>query len=112
MDFIYGQTLEDVILNRGKIPEKEVKEWFYQIADVIKYLHSREPKIIFRDLKPSNVMLTSDNEIKLIDFGIARTLKMRNLQIQRTMYLKVSHHRNNMVLVNQMKDLIFILLGH
>ncbi len=75
MDFIYGQTLEDVILSRGKIPEKEVKEWFYQIADVIKYLHSREPKIIFRDLKPSNVMLTSDNEIKLIDFGIARTFK-------------------------------------
>lgn len=51
MDFIYGQTLEEVILNRGKIPEKEVKEWFYQIADVIKYLHSREPKIIFRDFK-------------------------------------------------------------
>ena len=75
MDLIDGETLDQVIMRRGCIPEGEVRNWIYQIADVLKYLHSREPKIIFRDLKPSNVMLTKENEIKLIDFGIARTFK-------------------------------------
>ena len=75
MDLIDGQTLDEVIKKRGKIPENEVREWINQLADVLKYLHSRDPKIIFRDLKPSNVMLTKDNQIKLIDFGIARTFK-------------------------------------
>ncbi|WP_338558622.1 serine/threonine-protein kinase [Paraclostridium sordellii] len=75
MDLIDGETLDEVIKKRGKIPENEVREWINQLADVLKYLHSREPKIIFRDLKPSNVMLTKDNQIKLIDFGIARTFK-------------------------------------
>lgn len=75
MDLIEGETLDQVIRRRGKIPEYEVRDWINQIADVLKYLHSRDPKIIFRDLKPSNVMITKDNEIKLIDFGIARTFK-------------------------------------
>lgn len=75
MDLIDGETLDEVIKKRGSIPEYEVRNWIYQISDVLKYLHSRNPKIIFRDLKPSNVMLTKENEIKLIDFGIARTFK-------------------------------------
>lgn len=75
MDLIEGETLAQVVKRRGKIPEKEVREWLDQLSDVLNYLHNREPKIIFRDLKPSNVMLTKDNEIKLIDFGIARTFK-------------------------------------
>lgn len=75
MDLIDGETLDQVIRKRGKIPESEVREWIYQLADVLKYLHSRDPKVIFRDLKPSNVMITKDNQIKLIDFGIARTFK-------------------------------------
>ncbi|MEG2787918.1 MAG: serine/threonine-protein kinase [Romboutsia sp.] len=75
MDLIDGETLDEVIKKRGKIPEDEVRDWINQLADVLKYLHSRDPKVIFRDLKPSNVMLTKDNQIKLIDFGIARTFK-------------------------------------
>lgn len=75
MDLIDGETLDQVIKKRGKIPEDEVREWINQLSDVLKYLHSRDPKVIFRDLKPSNVMLTKDNQIKLIDFGIARTFK-------------------------------------
>lgn len=75
MDLIEGENLDQVIKRRGKIPESEVREWLSQLCDVLSYLHSREPKIIFRDLKPSNVMLTKDNEIKLIDFGIARSFK-------------------------------------
>lgn len=75
MDLIEGETLDQVVRRRGKIPESEVREWLSQLTDVLSYLHNRDSKIIFRDLKPSNVMLTKDNEIKLIDFGIARTFK-------------------------------------
>lgn len=75
MDLIEGETLEQIVKRRGAIPESEVREWLDQLSDVLSYLHSRQPKIIFRDLKPSNIMITKDNEIKLIDFGIARTFK-------------------------------------
>lgn len=47
-------------------------EWALQIVDVLAYLHSQDPPIIFRDLKPANVMVQPDNNIRLIDFGIAR----------------------------------------
>lgn len=75
MDLIEGKNLDEVIKEKGKLDESQVRNYLNQIADVLKYLHSREPKVIFRDLKPSNVMLTKDDEIKLIDFGISRTFK-------------------------------------
>lgn len=80
MDFIEGETLQQVIDRRGRIPEDEVANWFGQLADVFGYLHNHRPAIIFRDLKPSNVMLAHDNEIKLIDFGIARHFNPINAQ--------------------------------
>ena len=72
MDYIEGETLEDILQKRGAIDENTVREWLNQLYDVLHYLHSREPKVIFRDLKLSNIILNEDNEIKLIDFGIAR----------------------------------------
>src|SRR5215469_2839316 len=74
MDFIDGTTLEQHQQSRsnGPLPETEVLRWAEQIASVLGYLHSQRPPIIFRDLKPSNIMLTSAGQIKLIDFGIAR----------------------------------------
>lgn len=75
MDYIEGETLEEVASRRGQIPEAEVLNWTKQLCDVLEYLHSHHPPIIFRDLKPSNIMLTTDGDIKLIDFGIARHFK-------------------------------------
>jgi tRNA A-37 threonylcarbamoyl transferase component Bud32 len=74
MDYIDGTTLEQHQQSTGNGPlsESEVLRWAGQIASVLGYLHSQRPPIIFRDLKPSNIMLTSAGEIKLIDFGIAR----------------------------------------
>jgi len=77
MDYIDGEDLGSIIQKRGKkgLPEEEVTEWILQICDVLDYLHSRNPPIIYRDIKPSNIMLRAqDKKIMLIDFGIARTI--------------------------------------
>ena len=87
MDFIDGRTLGDVLekddnvvgINGARgIPEARVRNWGRQVASVLAYLHSQNPPIIFRDLKPSNVMVTNDDKIKLIDFGIARTFQSQH----------------------------------
>ncbi|HVE56465.1 MAG TPA: protein kinase [Pyrinomonadaceae bacterium] len=57
----------------GRIDEKSVTEWAIQIADVLHYLHNHEPSIVYRDLKPANVMIDGNSgRVMLIDFGIAR----------------------------------------
>ena len=76
MEYIEGKTLDKVQRAvGGPLDEKRVMGWALQLCEVLNYLHSRRPPIIFRDLKPSNVMLTEDEQIKLIDFGIARVFK-------------------------------------
>jgi hypothetical protein len=73
MDFVQGRTLAQVLHSAaGFLAEDEVVDWVIQLCDVLAYLHSRQPPVIFRDLKPANVMLDAEGRIKLIDFGIAR----------------------------------------
>jgi len=72
MDFIAGETLEQHLARLGKLPLEESLSIIIQICDVLEFLHRQTPAIIFRDLKPSNIMLTPDGQVKLIDFGIAR----------------------------------------
>lgn len=72
MEHVEGRTLRDV-LNEG-LPEKQnVLAWALSLCDILLYIHSQKPSpLIFRDLKPSNIMVTSRNRLLLIDFGIAR----------------------------------------
>ncbi|MBK7179389.1 MAG: protein kinase [Chloroflexi bacterium] len=74
MDFVEGETPEVVLNRQGTLPE-DVCGWGSQLCDVLHYLHQQSPPIIFRDLKPGNIMLDRNNQIKLIDFGIARFFK-------------------------------------
>ena len=76
MDFIKGETLEDYVSKKGgKLAPQEVLGIGIQLCTVLDYLHTRQPPIIFRDLKPGNVMRTCDDHLYLIDFGIARHFK-------------------------------------
>ena len=74
MEFIHGITLETQLERYGKtsLSLEEVLDLGLQLCDVLAYLHSRQPAIIFRDLKPANIILSKDGKLFLIDFGIAR----------------------------------------
>ncbi|HYB02012.1 MAG TPA: serine/threonine-protein kinase [Ktedonobacteraceae bacterium] len=81
MEYIDGSTLEDLLdRNKGPFSEPRVLGWARQLCDVLEYLHSQQPPVIFRDMKPSNIMLTRSGRIKLIDFGIARLFRTRGSQ--------------------------------
>lgn len=77
MEFIDGQSLQQLLEEATYgLLETEVLGWMIQVCYVLDYLHNQQPPIIFRDLKPGNIMLSNDGMIKLIDFGIARTYKV------------------------------------
>src|SRR5712691_9981406 len=77
MDFIEGKTIEEYLEQIGGDPltVDQVIAWAEELCDVLSYLHSHQPPIIFRDLKPANVMISESGHIFLIDFGIARFFK-------------------------------------
>ena len=79
MDYIEGESLQEKLQRDRIAPAESVIDWAIQLCNVLDYLHTRKPNpIIYRDMKPDNVMLTPDNKIKLIDFGIAREYKVEN----------------------------------
>lgn len=79
MDYIEGESLDKILNEYGAQPEELVINWAKQLCDALSYLHSQKPPIIYRDMKPANVMLKPEGNIKIIDFGIAREYKEQNL---------------------------------
>ncbi len=79
MDYIEGESLDKVLKEYGAQPEELVIEWAKQICDALSYLHAQKPPIIYRDMKPANIMLKPEGNIKIIDFGIAREYKEQSL---------------------------------
>src|SRR5579884_2090121 len=77
MDFIAGDTLETYVQKQpeSRLPVEETLQLGIQLCSVLDYLHSRQPPIIFCDLKPSNIIRTPEGTLYLIDFGIARHFK-------------------------------------
>ena len=79
MDYIQGNSLNKALDEFGAQPQEHVIAWAKQLCDVLGYLHTRTPAIIYRDMKPANVMLKPDGNVTLIDFGTAREFKEKNL---------------------------------
>lgn len=75
MDYVEGVTLEKLLKEKKALNQSDVVSYALQICDVLNYLHTRKPPIIYRDMKPSNIMLKSDGKVVLIDFGTAREYK-------------------------------------
>ncbi|MCK5267991.1 MAG: serine/threonine protein kinase, partial [Spirochaetes bacterium] len=78
IDYVEGQNLETILkedpsfLNEGRIVDIALK-----LCDILNYMHTRVPPIVFRDVKPENIILTKDFQVKLIDFGTARFFDKR-----------------------------------
>lgn len=79
MDYIQGNSLNKALEEFGAQPQENVIIWAKQLCDVLNYLHTRTPAIIYRDMKPANIMLKPDGNVTLIDFGTAREYKEKNL---------------------------------
>lgn len=77
MEFVDGRTLEKMLDGRSEpFSEERVLLWAEQLCDLLSYLHNQQPKIVYRDMKPANVMVLNGTDVvKLIDFGIARFFK-------------------------------------
>ncbi len=70
-EFLDGPSMHDVVEKKGPVSEAQAIQWGIQLAEVLVYLHRRNPPLYHRDLKPQNVMVMPDG-IRLIDFGLAR----------------------------------------
>ncbi|MBC8160840.1 MAG: serine/threonine protein kinase, partial [Roseiflexaceae bacterium] len=78
MEYVPGQSLEER-MHEANAPllEQQALGYGIQLTRVLNYLHTRTPPVIYRDLKPSNVIITPEGVLKLVDFGVARTYKAR-----------------------------------
>ncbi len=75
MDYIPGPTLTAYMQQHAHLPPLEALNYTMQLCDVLDYLHKQSPPVVFRDVKPSNVILSPDGRVMLVDFGIARYFK-------------------------------------
>lgn len=74
MEYINGKDLEAILAQTRTLPVEKIIEWAIDLCEVLGYLHSHQPDpIVFRDIKPSNIMIDSLGKVRLIDFGIAKT---------------------------------------
>jgi len=82
MEYAEGIALDDVIKQNGKIPEAKAKDILKQIAEALAYAHSQG--IVHRDIKPSNFIITPENKIKILDFGIAKMISGESKHLTKT----------------------------
>lgn len=75
MEYLPGPTLANYISQYAPLPPLEALNYAMQLCDVLDYLHQQLPPIVYRDLKPSNVILSPEGRLMLVDFGIARYFK-------------------------------------
>ncbi len=71
MDYIQGISLEECLKKGGSFESRQIWKWAMELCGALSYLHQKEPPVLYRDLKPSNLILTRENHLRLVDFGIA-----------------------------------------
>lgn len=74
-DYVEGQTLKEYLKVNGRMKTKRICQVASELCDIIGYLHNQDPAIIYRDIKPSNIMITPSGKVVLIDFGISKVYK-------------------------------------
>src|SRR5512136_835446 len=72
MDYVEGEDLAQVLVQKGALPEMEAIAWIGQVCNALGYLHRHNPPIVHRDVKPQNIKVTSKGQVFLVDFGIAK----------------------------------------
>lgn len=100
MEYVEGITLEQYLRHNRRAQVKEAIRWMKQLADVLGYLHSRDPVITYQDLKPSNIMLRPCGDITLIDFGTARKITER----QENDSIVINNIGNNNNIINNVRN--------
>ena len=98
MEYINGSDLEALLVKTKKLPVEKVLDWAIELCDVLHYLHSYQPEpIIFRDMKPANIMIDSLGKVRLIDFGIAKTFTsgIKHTQIGTEGYSAPEQYKGN-----------------
>ncbi len=108
MEFVPGRSLEKVLEDsNGPLAEEKAIKWAMQVCEALSYIHAQNPPIILRDLKPGNIMVTPQDEVMLIDFGIARRFdpnKRTNTENLGTISYASPEHLGSIVMPGQMRN--------
>ena len=97
MDYIEGESLDKILLEYGPQPEELVIGWAKQLCDVLSYLHSQKPPIIYRDMKPANIMLKPEEILKSLTLVLPGNIRNRVWQIPLCLEQKVMRLQNSTV---------------
>lgn len=74
-DYVEGETLKEYVKKNGRVQTEKICQITSDLCDIIGYLHNQNPAILYRDIKPSNIMITPNGKVVLIDFGISKVYK-------------------------------------
>jgi serine/threonine protein kinase len=75
MEYIAGPTLTRYLEETGPVSQSQALQWGWELAELLNYLHCQNPPVIFRDLKPDNILVSEGQRLKLVDFGLARCFR-------------------------------------
>lgn len=85
MDYVEGVSVKELLVKRGVIGQQVAVNWMKQVCGVMMYLHNRNNPIIYRDMKPDNIMVQDDGNIRVLDFGISEVITPDNQVIKRNL---------------------------
>ncbi len=74
-EYVAGRSLQSIVATSGALPERQALEYARELCDILGYLHGLEPAVVYRDMKPSNVLLDDAGALNVVDLGIAREFK-------------------------------------